>query len=79
MPRHTTRTEVANTIEEFLDGTGGRWAWDDFCSERIADPELDAIRERCISVHDEFPAKQGYCNESGLKVLREIIEGLRAP
>ena len=74
-----TRDEVANTIQQFLDGTGGKWDWDDFCSFEIADPMLDAIRERCISVHDEFPAKEGYCDERGTQVLRELVERLRKP
>ena len=47
-----TRAEVADIIEQFVDGTGGRWDWDDFTSTKIADPELDAIRVRCIELHD---------------------------
>jgi hypothetical protein len=73
-----TRAEVANTIQQFLDGTGGQWDWDDFCSTRIADPELDAIRQRCISVHDDFPAEKGYCDQRGFEVLLGLIERLRS-
>jgi len=74
-----TRAEVANTIQQFLDGTGSDWDWDDFCSFEIADPALDAIRQRCIGIHDEFPAKTGYCDERGEAVLREFVARLRTP
>jgi hypothetical protein len=50
-----TPTEVADIIEAFLKGTDGRWDWDDFCSSRITDPALDAIRVRCVDLHDEDP------------------------
>ena len=48
-----TKAEVADIIEQFLDGTGGRWDWDDFTSVKIVDPDLDTIRVRCIELHDE--------------------------
>lgn len=41
-----TRADVANIIDAFVSGAGTPWDWDDFCSVRIADPELDAIRLR---------------------------------
>ena len=31
--------------------TGGDSKWDDFVSVRIADPELDTIRRRCLEVN----------------------------
>jgi len=39
-----TRDEVADYIENFLNGNGGPWDWDDFTSVRIDDPELDQVR-----------------------------------
>jgi hypothetical protein len=74
-----TRAAVADVIEQFLDGTGGEWDWDDFCSVRIADPELDAIRIRCISFHDEHPSPKGYCSPEGYEVMRGLVKALRQP
>jgi hypothetical protein len=39
-----TNLEVANIIEAFVEGTGRDWDWDDFCSLKIENSELDAIR-----------------------------------
>jgi hypothetical protein len=50
-----TREQVAKTIEDFVNGTSGKWDWDDFISIRLQDAELDAIRKKCVSVRDEFP------------------------
>jgi hypothetical protein len=72
-----TRAEVANTIEQFLDGNGGQWDWDDFCSCQIADPELDAIRGRCVNLHDEYPSETGYCSTAGFQLMREMVRTLR--
>ena len=70
------RAEVAGIIEQFLDGTGGRWDWDDFTSMRVADPKLDAIRVRCVELHDAT-ASPAYCGPDGMKELRQIVERLR--
>ena len=35
MPTEMTRQQVADAIEHFLDGTGGKWDWDDLCSSQI--------------------------------------------
>ena len=39
-----TPEQVADYIENFLDGKGGPWDWDDFISFAINDPYLDQIR-----------------------------------
>jgi len=44
-----TKLEVANIIESFVEGTGERWDWDDFCSLAIENRELDAIRVKCCN------------------------------
>ena len=73
-----SKTDVINFIKAFLDGTGGSWDWDDFISIPIEDKELDRIRDRCAGLPEEFsPTENGqYCNEEGLKVLREYIKTL---
>ena len=73
--RHT-KAEVADIIEQFLDDSGDRWAWDDFTSIRIVDPQLDAIRLRCIDLYDGA-AQQGYCGPDGVSEMRRMVEGLR--
>jgi hypothetical protein len=72
-----TRAEVADIIDAFLSGAGGRWDWDDFCSVRIADPELDAMRIRCVNLLEEDPHPNQYCGAKRLDVMREFVRSLR--
>ncbi len=76
-----SRAEVADTIERFVDGTCGKWDWDDFCCVPISDPHLDSIRARCIALPQDYPLveKGHYCSEAGIEVLRQIIFELRRP
>ena len=75
-----TREEVAETIEAFVNGTGRQWDWDGFTSIRIDDPELEAIRKKCVVMPVEFPPSnpKEYCSEAGMQVMRELAQGLRA-
>jgi hypothetical protein len=75
-----TPEEVANAIEKFVNGAGDQWAWDGFISIRIDDPELEAIRKRCVAIRDEFPPSdpRAYCSEAGLAEMRQMVEHLRA-
>jgi hypothetical protein len=73
--------EVAQTLEDFLEGKGGRWAWDDFTlGMSFEDKHLEEIRVRCVGLSKEFPPDHPneYCNEQGRDVLREYIKDLRA-
>jgi hypothetical protein len=74
-----TAEDVATTIEDFVEGRGDPWDWDDFVSFEIVDPRLDAIRERCNMLSDEFPAGErgGYCGPEGIAVMRELVRDLR--
>ncbi len=74
-----TREEVAKTIEQFIEGTGRQWDWDGFTSIRLDDPELEAIRKRCVSIPDQFPPtnRTEYCSAAGLQAMREIVQELR--
>lgn len=75
------RLDVAEILEDFLQGTGDQWDWDDFTQGRppLPDPDLEAIRRRCASLGKEFPPTRPgwYCSEEGLKVLRSYITALR--
>ena len=74
-----TREEVAQILQNFLDGTGGDWDWDDFASAiTIEDPYLEKIRARCALLDREFPParRSEYCNEQGIEVIRAYIREL---
>jgi hypothetical protein len=77
--RSYTKEEVANIIEDFLEGKGRDWDWDDFCTFPIADPELDRIRQRCVQLPEEFPPEHpgSYSGPEGLRVLQLYVKQLR--
>jgi hypothetical protein len=77
--RKATREDVAKSIENFVNGSGGPWDWDDFISCRIADEELEAIRIKCLRTQSEYPggATQS-CNQQGIDVLRDLARQLRS-
>ncbi|HJX98705.1 MAG TPA: hypothetical protein VJ281_07505 [Chthoniobacterales bacterium] len=75
-----TSEEIANTIEGFINGSGDQWAWDGFISIRIDDPDVEAVRKKCVAIRDEFPPSdpKAYCSEAGLDSMRQIVQDLRA-
>jgi hypothetical protein len=73
-----TKQEVADIVEDFVEGTGGPWDWDDFMSFAIEDPALDEIRERWAQLPDIYPAERGYCSAEGVEVMRSIVKQLRS-
>jgi hypothetical protein len=77
-PRMTAQ-DVRDILMRFLDETAGPYEWDNFISVPIRDPRLDAIRQRCNSLPVEFPPEVSghYCNESGINVMRKLIQQLR--
>jgi len=77
-----TREHVAAILEDFLEGRGSKWAWDDFISGMSFEDEyLETIRRRCDGLGQEFPPeKEGeYCNAKGRELIREYIRQLRGP
>jgi hypothetical protein len=77
--KKATKDEVAKLIENFVNGSGGPWDWDDFISVRVADEELEAIRIECVRTQSEYPGGPNqWCNEQGLEVLRSLAEQLRS-
>ena len=78
--RRATAEDLARTIEEFLDGTGRPWDWDDFTQGgSFEDDRLERIRLRCAGLSEEFPTneKGHYCSDEGLRVLRSMVTDLR--
>jgi hypothetical protein len=72
-----TPNQVADIIEAFLNGSSGDRDWDDFCSIRITDPTLDAIRVKCVDLHDQDPYPGQYCGPTGLQMMRGFMKVLR--
>jgi hypothetical protein len=73
--------EVAQILEGFLEGSGSRWAWDDYTlGMSFEDKHLEEIRMRCAVLNLEFPPNNPneFCNEQGRKVIGEYIRELRA-
>ena len=78
--RTLTRSQVAQILEDFLEGRGGLYSWDGFTQGRpLDDEELERIRSRCAGLSEEFPSDDGkaYCNENGLRVIRDYVVQLR--
>jgi len=75
------RLEVAKILENFVQGTGGPWEWDDFTQgmSPLKDTKLEAVRRRCAGLGKEFPPTSPgwYCSEEGLEVLRSYVKELR--
>lgn len=74
-----SRADVADSLEAFLDGTGRPHDWSRFLSTRLGDPGLDAVRERCRHLPEEFPPERPgeYCSDAGRQVLRSLVLELR--
>jgi hypothetical protein len=76
-----SKQQVAQILEDFLEGRGSRWARDD-CTLGMSfeDKYLEEIRQRCIGFSREFPPgnPNEYCNEQGFAVIRDYNNQLRA-
>ena len=66
-----TPKDVESYLQNFLDGRGGAWDWDDFTSIPIRDPTLDAIREQASYV--DLPL-----DDIGRATLEQLLEETRA-
>jgi len=73
--------EVAQILEDFLEGKGGPWTWDDFISAySIDDAGLEMIRRRCAGLTWEFPPDhpREFCNAQGRAVIRAFVAELHS-
>jgi hypothetical protein len=76
------KVDVAQILEDFLQGKGNRWAWDDFTQGgSLEDGHLEQVRRHCARLSQEFPPEnpKEYCNEQGRDVIRRYITELRSP
>ncbi len=77
-----TKNEVAQILEDFVEGNGSPCSWDGFTlGMTLEDDYLDSIRMRCIGLSEEFPpsSRHEYCNPRGIQVIRAYIQELRNP
>jgi len=72
-PVRRTPDEVANYLDDFIDGSSGPYDWDDFISLKIADPALEGIRARAASL--KFTSTDD--NEMALRQLLAEAEALQ--
>ena len=70
----TSKRELAKLVRRFLDGSIGKWEWDDFTSVPQGDPEVETFRLKLVAIQDDYPAEHSgyYCNDEGLRQLAEI-------
>jgi len=69
-----SRSEIAETITDFLENRGGEYDWDDFTTYPLKDPELEKIRKDCYEVCVRYPSrsKTKWCSDEGVQELRRI-------
>lgn len=74
-----TPAQVAKFMDDFLNGSGPKWEWDDFLATPLADPGLEKIRERCRHLDLEFPPdKPGdFTSAQGLAVIHAYVDQLK--
>lgn len=74
-----TPRQAAELIEAFLDGSGGRWDWDDFTSTRAVDPRVEGARRKCLEICEQYPPTfaNEWCSTAGRLILREVASELR--
>ncbi len=73
------RRYVAYVLNAFVDKEDFFSDWDNFLANPMENPELEAIRQRCKRLPEEFPpsAPGVYCGPAGLEVLRDYAKPLQ--
>ena len=80
MKANLSKLDVAEILEDFLDGTGGPWDWDDFISvAEVADERLRQIQQHVNRISSDFPPEKPseYCSDRGREIIRSYIDELR--
>tara|TARA_R110000850_G_scaffold42454_18_gene108953 strand:- start:1315 stop:1701 length:387 start_codon:yes stop_codon:yes gene_type:complete len=74
-----TVSEVRTYLEQFLNGEGNPYDWDDFLSIPIKDPYLDSIKNRANRIHGDHPPTEPghWCSTEGENILKGFIEELK--
>jgi hypothetical protein len=75
--RKSTRTDVANLIERFLQNRlAYPQEWNDFVERRQGDPIIDAYRRRCYDL-DPLVNRPDPVDEDAIAELHGIVRELR--
>ncbi len=70
--------DAADAIEAMLCKDDAFSDWDEFIAKPAGDPEVEWIRLHCLTLPQEFPAPDEYCNQQGIDVLEGYMRHLRA-
>ncbi len=70
------REYAISSIRNFLDGTGGKWDWDDFTLIPTGFPDLEAVQNFCAFLSITHPHPSAYCSEEGFNLMRQKLEEL---
>lgn len=68
-PKKTSKNDAISIIENFLNNSEGPYDWDDFLTFPIEDPEVEALRLKCINIKWE--------TKEGRQLLREELAKLK--
>jgi len=73
-----SRTYAIKSIRYFLEGTGGKWDWDDFIGIPLGFPDLEDLQRFCNELSETHPptVKGWFCSEEGLSSLRNRLADL---
>jgi hypothetical protein len=73
-----SRAYAIKSIRDFLEGTGGKWDWDDFISIPLGFPDLEELQSFCNQLSESHPptARGWFCSEEGLRRLRGRLADL---
>ena len=71
------RQYAITSIRDFLEGTGGKWDWDDFISIPTGFPDLEAVQNLCAHMSVTHPHPVAYCSEEGFSLMRQKLDELQ--
>jgi hypothetical protein len=74
-----TLSEAVTYIENFANGAGQAWDWDDFTSTPHTDAGIAQIVKECEQVALNFPTRHEHewCNPDGIEELKRIADRAR--
>jgi hypothetical protein len=71
-----TAQEIRAELQAILDGR--LYAIDDFTSIRLSEPQFEAMRQRILSLPEEFPPEstKQYCGPGAMEIIRGFVRKL---
>lgn len=73
-----TEAEVANLIRSFLDGSCGKWEWDDFVSAPKGDRQIESLRQNILNLQLAYPSDKPnqWSSKEGLEALSSLAQSI---